>query len=235
MNHVRMAWLLALWLLAPCLAASQPPGSNTGPSVQPRPDSMYEDIEIMRRLLNTRLERLQTATATSGSPRYYPLVGPASMVPGASGMDSGFAPVAPQGARANLHTEGVYLKGQGAVFTLTLPPPQRDPRPEAATSTGKPLSDWERMRKEIRGEEVAVKDGDPKRKEPALADVILRVLADNGKHLQLPENESLTVVVTFRQVRQPFTDRWPRESHATRRRFRSPGSDESLWGRRHAR
>lgn len=34
--------------------------------------------------------------------------------------------------------------------------------------------------------------------QPSTADVILKVLADNGKHLRIPEDEDVVVVVTFR-------------------------------------
>src|SRR5205823_4232721 len=45
--------------------------------------------------------------------------------------------------------EGVYLKGHGVVYTLTLPPmPQDQPK---APSASKALSDWERARLELRG------------------------------------------------------------------------------------
>jgi len=59
-------------------------------------------------------------------------------------------------------------------------------------------SDWDRTRSALRGEKVPA----PKTTETksgSTADVILKLLADNGRHFnQLPENENLTVVVTFR-------------------------------------
>jgi hypothetical protein len=97
-----------------------------------------------------------------------------------------------------LDIEGTYLKSQGVVFSLTLPPPARDPRPEAPKPAPQPPSDWERIRREVRQEKEPEQKADTK-KEPTLAEVVLRALADNGKHFtQLGANESLTVVITFR-------------------------------------
>src|SRR5205823_6170293 len=102
----------------------------------------------------------------------------------------------PAGALA---TEGTYLKGQGIVFTLTLPPPQRDPRPEVPKPTPKPPNDWERMRKELRQEKPQNEETAQPQKELRLSDIILKMLAENGRHFtQLGENESLTVAITFR-------------------------------------
>src|SRR5262249_17404522 len=99
---------------------------------------------------------------------------------------------------STLDTEGTYLKGQGVVFTLTLPPPARDPRPEAPKPAARPPSEAERIRREVRQDKEPEAQADAK-KEPALAAVVLRALADNGKHFtQLGENESVTVVITFR-------------------------------------
>jgi hypothetical protein len=95
--------------------------------------------------------------------------------------------------------EGTYLKGQGVIFTLTLPPPERDPRPEPLKPAPKPPTEWERIRKEVRQEKPQTQDTAPPAKEPTLSEVILKLLAENGQHFsQLGENESLTVAVTFR-------------------------------------
>lgn len=97
------------------------------------------------------------------------------------------------------HVEGTYLKGQGVILTMTLPATGKDPRTESGKAGPKPLSDWERARLEVRGEKTAPPPAAADRVEPALVDVILRVLADNGKHLaQLPGDENVTVAVTFR-------------------------------------
>jgi hypothetical protein len=94
--------------------------------------------------------------------------------------------------------EGNYLKGYGAVFTATVPWDARNPVAESAKSEPKALSEWDRVRKELRGEKL----------EPAptkghtgtsLADIVINVLADNGRHFsQLGENERVTVAITLR-------------------------------------
>jgi hypothetical protein len=97
-----------------------------------------------------------------------------------------------------LDIEGVYLKGQGVVYTLTLPPPPQ-PKADAPKAAPRPVSDWDRVRRELRNEKSEPEQKEHPRKEPTLADTILQVLMDNGHHFaQLGENESLTVVVTFR-------------------------------------
>jgi tetratricopeptide (TPR) repeat protein len=99
--------------------------------------------------------------------------------------------------------EGCYLKGQGVVYTVTLPP-GRDPRPQPPAAAPKPVSDWDRTRRELRGEPPPPAPAKPAAKDPSVADVILRALADNGHHFsQLGEGESITVVVTFRDPFQP--------------------------------
>jgi tetratricopeptide (TPR) repeat protein len=97
-----------------------------------------------------------------------------------------------------LDAEGVYLKGQGVVYTITLLPPSHDPRPTAEKATPKAASDWDRTRSQVRGEKVPAQKV-TETKNASTADTILKLLADNGRHFnQLPENENLTVVVTFR-------------------------------------
>jgi tetratricopeptide (TPR) repeat protein len=60
-------------------------------------------------------------------------------------------------------------------------------------------SEWERIRKEIRLEKPQAEEAAKPPREPSLSDVILKMLADNGRHFtQLGENETLTVAVTFR-------------------------------------
>ena len=53
---------------------------------------------------------------------------------------------------AELTAEGVYLKGQGVVFTVTLPPLPSQPSQPKSPAT-KPLSEWEQIRMQLRGEE----------------------------------------------------------------------------------
>src|SRR5439155_21363391 len=110
--------------------------------------------------------------------------------------------------------EGVYVKGQGATYTLTLPPPPRS-RPAATKKTSsKPLTDWERARHTLSGDQPQPQKSEPA-KEPSengifaeleksghlgLTEAILRALAENGHHFsQLAPDEKITVAVTFRE------------------------------------
>jgi hypothetical protein len=96
--------------------------------------------------------------------------------------------------------EGVYLKNWGVVYSATLPPPMRSPLPgrPGGPAPGTPLTPWEKTRKEIRGEKVDPEAKDAAVQAPPLADVILKVLADNGRHFNLPADEVISVSVTFR-------------------------------------
>ena len=47
--------------------------------------------------------------------------------------------------------EGVYLKGQGVVYQVTLPPPPVNPVEEQAEKSAPALTPWERARGEVRG------------------------------------------------------------------------------------
>jgi hypothetical protein len=95
--------------------------------------------------------------------------------------------------------EGVYLKGYGVVYTVTLPPPPHAAKPQPAKAAVKPLSDWERVRKEVRGDKADAPAPAPAAP-PSLTDLILQILARNGKHFgQLGAKERITVVVTFRE------------------------------------
>jgi hypothetical protein len=102
-------------------------------------------------------------------------------------------------ASAEAAVEGVYLDGYGVVFTVTLPATGRDPRPGA---TGPKetvnLSDWDREQKALRGEQLPEKTpANPT--QPPLGDVLLKLLAENGKHFTgLKDDERMTIVVAFR-------------------------------------
>jgi hypothetical protein len=84
------------------------------------------------------------------------------------------------------------------VFTLTLPPqpPQRSGPKTPAT---RPPSDWELMRRHLRGEDVKQTTPPPAPRQPDLTEALLKLLADNGQHFgQLGAKETLTIAVTFR-------------------------------------
>jgi hypothetical protein len=214
MNRPRTLLALGLWLLAINLAAAQ---SGGGLRLDPQ-KQMYEDIEVLRRLLTGRLETPQVFTSSDGISFVLPYI----YDPNVPGTVSGSSNTWLAGERAdlyrlwygkyNLHDyfvqpkvvscgcEGVYLKGQGVIYTLTMPPPERDPRPQPVKPADKTPSEWERIRQQVRGDKGEPEGKAPERKEPSLADVVLKVLADNGYHFaQLGDNESLTVAITFRR------------------------------------
>src|SRR5262249_12760762 len=144
---------------------------------------MAEDIEIMRRLLNQKLGKAQPAKVGSlGSGNWFPhyqfqggyqpyqplqpfqLSGNVTwnQVHRLSGCGGSSRPTQP-----SQEADGVYLKGQGVVYPISLPPLKHDPRSSVEKSEAKPASDWERTRSHLRGEKAA----EPKAtqsKEPSL-------------------------------------------------------------------
>ncbi len=160
---------------------------------------MQEDIEIMRRLLDGAFAEEYGFHGKGGSPFIFnfnaPIVTTHNTYPQQPGQGwSGIVghPV-PQ-------TEGVYLKDYGVVYTATLPYTGFDPLPRNDPGTGgkAPPDDWDRIRKEIHGETP----DQPGKTVPAhkpLSEVILKALADNGKHFSaLADGERISVAVTFR-------------------------------------
>src|SRR5262249_47680706 len=75
------------------------------------------------------------------------------------------------------------------------------PVPDSGKPGPKPLSQWERMRRELRGEKVDSPEDKSQRENANLADTVLRVLAENGRHFSsLPGNEVITVSMTLRPM-----------------------------------
>src|SRR5262249_23325742 len=107
-----------------------------------------EDIEILGRLLERSIGKAYGLPVTKSSDprvgrafwefsRAYPYAG------SQHGIVEGHPP---------LHPKGMYFSGKGVVYTVTLPPPLRDPLGTGDKPGTKPLSDWERTRRELRGE-----------------------------------------------------------------------------------
>src|SRR5262249_42871389 len=93
--------------------------------------------------------------------------------------------------------EGYPIKG-GIIFTATLPLHYREVLKQPTGKTANALSDWERAAKELRGEKLDDKNAPPPKESDSLADVILKVMAENGRHLSLlGDNDALTVAVTL--------------------------------------
>jgi hypothetical protein len=242
-NGRKTGLILCAWLLLPGLAAAQ--SDATAPERAPaQRTQMSEDIEVLRRLLNSKLQsQYQPVKQLAEAGRWEACVAchstspqgvefwqrnvisqPRSVqlwnnrqslaIPGARWSDLRFpndtvwidlntsphwllSQVHPGLADRLLDTEGVYLKGQGVVYTLTLPLPK--PKADGAKPVPRPVSDWDRARRELHNEKPEPEPKERPHKEPSLTEIILQVLAENGHHFgQLGENEGLTVVVTFR-------------------------------------
>jgi tetratricopeptide (TPR) repeat protein len=202
--------MIARWLLmalsvvnlSPGLVRARPePGGSGPPSADPSRDpKMYEDIEILRRILDRKLHPLYPRN-TYQFPGMMGMGGMGGMV----GMQGGIAGM--QGGMMGMSggltwteighpLEGVYLKGWGVVYTATLSSLQLPGKAE----TAKPLSEWESVRGQLHNEKEAPKRPDAN-KPPELSEVLLKVLAENGHHFsRLGDNESLTIVATVRGV-----------------------------------
>jgi hypothetical protein len=166
----------------------------------------YEEIEIMARLLDRSIDQLggigfhNGVRALAFSPDGETL---------ATSSDGGFTGSVrvwdvhtgkriPAHAGADLTAmQGVYLKGQGILFTMTAPLHFQRPIGGPDKPAAKPLTEWERVRRELRGEKTEpVKAHEAT--DTSIADAILKVLADNGKNLtHLAEDENVTVALTL--------------------------------------
>jgi tetratricopeptide (TPR) repeat protein len=181
---------------------------------------MYEDIEIFRRILDRKLHALYPRSL---HPSGGGMGGMAGFQGGAIGFQGGMAgmpgmPGMSPGSLANTNTvwveavgnpvEGVYLKGQGVVYTATLSSLQ-PPRTSGKTEAPQPVSEWDSFRREVRNEKEKPKPPEAN-KPPELSDLLLKVLAENGRHFaQLGANESLTIVLTVHEKNTPSTERKP--------------------------
>jgi hypothetical protein len=161
-----------------------------------------EDVEVMRRLLHGAI---QSGYGLTGVADVHGWVGRRGGPP-MGGAPSGLGPMGggfphwkfEQDAHTMPAPEGIYLKGAGIVYTVTLPAPVTDPAAKGGGGDARPLTPWEKARAEVRGEKAERPKAAPP-PPPPLADAILRVLAENGKHLTgLAADERVTVVVTFR-------------------------------------
>jgi tetratricopeptide (TPR) repeat protein len=184
----------------------------------------YEEIEIMRRILNDGLRRVARARTNDGSRAVNE--SPLGNLSGSVFLDfdnDGQQDIvfanpfqSPQdyhswlGTRRNdphhqgvppIETvEGLYLKGHGVVYTAGLLVHYLDAVKPSPRPAQKPLSEWERVRKEIRGEKAETSAQPLTHARENVADAILRMLAENGHNFSsLAQEESVTVAVTLRQ------------------------------------
>lgn len=226
---MRKRWILSLTLLS-LLAVSRPVGAQTGAPPGGNRDAgeartkLYEDVEILRRLMSQKLEGLYGARWSVPTHENSNLLIDMGHTPNVSSAANQWLsrtnvftkPTSKlfrydQGNRLNgrsLHyvlstawpeIEGTYLKGHGVVYHMTLPPPAAPPKQEGEKPAPKPVSDWERVRKQVRGEKEQPTPAAPEAKPPSLSENILKVLYENGHHLPLAADESVTVAVTFRE------------------------------------
>jgi tetratricopeptide (TPR) repeat protein len=172
-------------------------------------EKMYEDIEIMRRILDRKLHGLYPShiyqtfgmVGMQGGGDGLGGIGGMRGMQSGMGMAGGMMPVT-----VPLRSlEGVYLKGQGVVYTATLKSLQRPAKAEADSAKdllmaiGQRDSEWDSIRRQVRNEKEKPKKPEES-KPPSLSDVLLKVLAENGHHFsQLGENESLTIVLTVHE------------------------------------
>lgn len=215
-----MVWIFASLALATPAFAQDPPKRP----VDQR--AMYEDIEVMRAILSRRMMPNCTScheNAKSGVS--FMAAGMSGMSPVGSGsgglagmmgpINSATDPIDAVGIALNERNfdtflanhphagitmpslEGAYLKGQGVLFQATMPSvPLSELAAGGPAQSPKSLSDWEKTRLQIRGEQPKPAGATGRM---TLANELLKTIAENGKNFShLPENESLTLIITFR-------------------------------------
>jgi len=175
-------------------------------------NDIYEDIEIMRRLLARKLVG-RDGTTGAGTVSY-PLLNYLNQTyPGqqSQNIDSYHryaTSVNQSGASTGFGgpVEGVYLGGKGVMFTVTMSTGNREVMPTKGVAAPAVASEWERARQALHGEnpEPTTK---PDPVQPSIADVVLKVLAENGKHIRVRDDEDVTVVVTLRNE-NPTAQTW---------------------------
>jgi hypothetical protein len=206
MNRTLIGLYALLWLFAAGRACSQSaedapadpkpaPKPAAGPAATEATVGIYEEVEILRRLLNRELASAYglPAHAVHGTHFWFTPSGTQYVVSssGPQRLSDGHHQLA--GA------EGVYVKGCGVVYSATLPPTSRPALPQAAPAVLAPPSPWEQARAELRGEKLRPAEEKAAARQVPLSESLLRVLADNGRHFRhLPENETITVALTFR-------------------------------------
>lgn len=200
-------------------------------------DKMYEDIEIFGRILNRKLTLLypsETSARTSEGTKFETLAERFATMPGSSVevlippeiLRTTASPAELFDAFVNgvkiatpsvipiRSLEGVYLKGQGVVYTATLASLQPSANAMADSTTKEILavsmqqdSEWENVRRQVRNEKEKPRKPEAS-KPPSLSDVLLKVLAENGHNFsQLGENESMTIILTVHESNPPAAAR----------------------------
>jgi hypothetical protein len=266
------ASLLFIPMVGMAQSSSQDPGGQGRPTplfqkkaYEKQPQSqlqaMYEDVEIMRRILNRKLGLWPNLVAMNSncalchvvsgnlvrnSAGQFVDVTDFDLVPYVSkdhwkqagfGAGVGVTDFTPEGnidvfvsadhsvydqAHSSLgaptNIEGVYLKGQGVVYTLTLPPPSPSHAARAKKTSTATTSDWERFRRSVRGDQARPKEAEnvkesledgifaelEKSGHLGITEEVIKILAENGRHFShVGPDEKITVAITFRQVKAP--------------------------------
>jgi len=189
---------------------------------------VYQDIEIMRRLVQRRVfsfaascnkchrdpygDQLTFQVDRSASmddiANYNEAANPDRGLGVLVGDYDGARRPARSSSSESVVIDGHYVKGHGVILQAQLPTSllafTREPRGHRAggKKNPAPASEWDQIRKQLWGEKVdesAAPRDNPH--EVTIQEVLLSVLAENGKHFQsLAANEQLIVNVTFRDA-----------------------------------
>src|SRR5438105_4114206 len=152
-NTIVPAIVCSFLLAAPALAQTDPDLFAALAHYDPAPAQMYEDIEIMRRLLDRKLGGLPDVHSAD----YATFVKRLSLdLTGLPAKPSDYHHLVEQYKAHGLggsFAEGVYLPGYGVVYTVALAGYLGPIVSDAAART-KTTNEWERTRKALRGEKA---------------------------------------------------------------------------------
>ncbi len=104
------------------------------------------------------------------------------------------------GGLGNVDIDGVYLVDYGVVYHVTMPAmgPVVAAKPKLAVFSVSAGDEWDRTRRELRGEGAEKPKETDKLKPVDVTDVLTRVLYENGRHFsKLAGHEKLTIIVRF--------------------------------------
>ncbi len=147
----------------------------------------YEDVEIYRRLLSRTI-----APYVAG-----PYLASYSQQVEKAYFQGKSNPHANLESNA-LRVDGVYLPPTGIIFTADIPGRIPLPTSEKGPAKPKPMTEWDRARRELRGEKLDVPVTPAPREKSHFLDTILHSLAENGHNLDLAPDQTVTVVLTSR-------------------------------------
>jgi|GEM_PF-2846642 len=240
---------LVLLLVLPCLATAQPEirraqsptlsekvfddvtvraTQNERARQESAEARLYEEIEIMRRILDQGIRRLSAVPQRAVLSSWLSQNGPgkgtalldydndgkldlwianfqspkdASQIWGHLGEDTNHAlKKAHAGVAPFEAVEGFHLKGYGVVYTAALAAQFQEAVRHFSGPAVKPLSEWERVRKELHGEKPEPAKKDSLQKHDSVADTLLKILAENGHNFSgLADNEQVAVAITLRR------------------------------------